>query len=74
MDADLWLPKRRLLSRREPVDGGSAFPFTTGDFKSSGEESEDLLSPELFVRDARRGEIRPLVPGCCCCCGGSCFW
>lgn len=71
MDADLWLPKRTLLSRRELLveDGDSPFPFSTGDFNSSGEESEDFLSTKLLVADALRGRFRPLVPGCC---GWSC--
>lgn len=60
MDADLWLPKMTLLSRREPVpvDGSTPFPFSTG------ESSKDDLMTILLLADVLRGEFGPLVPVC----------
>lgn len=62
MDADLWLPKMTLLSRREPVPGDDStpFPFSTGDESSK----EDDLITILLLADALRGEFGPLVPVC----------
>lgn len=68
MDDDLWFLKMRLLSRREPMPEGecSPFPFSTGDFNSSGEKSKDVLITRLLVADALRGKFSILDPGGCC--------
>lgn len=68
-DDDLELPKMTLLSRREPWLGErTPLPLNTGDWSSSGEESEDFLSTILLAADALRGKFRPLIPSCCCSC------
>lgn len=48
-------------------DGGTSLPLSTGDFKSSEEESEDFLITVLLRVDALKGKLRPLVPGCPSC-------